>query len=123
MINVQELRVGNWISFKGLWMGEISKLSPYSVEVKDNDNFYPLDCFNPIPLTPEVLERCGFESINETHRIGIGYMVFYCYPVGDVYQHWYLYHNNIRITSGIKSLHQLMNLYFALTGQELNYTP
>ena len=55
MIQPNELRIGNWIGLKNSGLLQI-----------DIDNFS--DCaknpaiFNPIPLTPEVLEKAGFKK-------------------------------------------------------------
>ena len=73
--------------------------------------------YEPIPLTPEILETCGFvfESgidyvIKET-----GFAVYFDDGNCELANHDYPVH--------IKHLHQLQNLFFALTGTELNYTP
>lgn len=83
---------------------------------------------HPIPLTPEILLACGFgyDRSNE-------YWTFYSLP-----NNWHIgesCHNepSAGVEKGkfywgenykeIKSLHQLQNLYFALTGSELEYKP
>lgn len=79
-----------------------------------NSNADILNKLDGIPLTPELLKRCGFEKgINNPDyhdlrffvltKIEEGYRLRNCdYPGRD-----------------IKYLHQLQNLYFALTGEEL----
>lgn len=92
----------------------------------------------PVPLTEDLLLKCGFEAIDygdkydpddefagyfEYHlNIGIFYRNLICKPSGG----WYCYvqdvdmieGNNIK-TKNIYYLHELQNLYFALTGKEL----
>lgn len=78
-----------------------------------------LDKLSPIPLTPEILEKAGFVTIGR-YAIGVGgYNVFAKGRIellqpneGDPY---ILAFYEAKITH----LHQLQNLYFALTGQEL----
>lgn len=144
MINVQELRVGNWVDFTG--NGGYGKVISINGEAFQ-DNVY-LECeesfewaeyknLTPIPLTPEVLiavrfMKDGFGSYNmdiEMFSCSLNQLSF----SGD-----YLYlrqgksdkrHEDSLVVIWNKDLmkifylHQLQNLYFALTGQELNYTP
>lgn len=121
MIAANELRIGNWVNI--------------NVECKDGtfDGNYQIEeiredviLFNkgihaayrmlyPIPLTEERLLRCGFEKAgiyycmggNEDGGIVLKLNDSMYFPI---------------ITSfgiGIKYLHQLQNLYFALKGKEL----
>lgn len=80
-----------------------------------NGNFDLVDMFSPIPLTEEILLKCGFEKAgiyycmggNEDGGIVLKLNDSMYYPI---------------ITSfgiPIKYLHQLQNLHFALTGKEL----
>lgn len=61
-----------------------------------------------IPLTPEILEKCGFVQTSAA-TFGNGIIGIY-FGEGE-----YFYNHG----KG-KYLHQLQNLYFALTGEELN---
>lgn len=83
--------------------------------------------FDPIELTEEWLLNFGFDNVrknllichNEYHNNRINEGVYYVEPVGDAFNNWYLYHKVKMITSNIRYVHQLQNLYFALTGEEL----
>jgi hypothetical protein len=108
MIQANELRVGNYVyDFSG---------KPVVV-VRTTFGATPLE--TPIPLTPEILEKCGFEEINIIHVDERPYDG----SIGD-YQikqfksrmknGYYLSHQ-----TKLLYLHQLQNLYFALTGEEL----
>lgn len=80
----------------------------------------------PIPLTPEILEKCGFIDRSGTlaNRLGFGLTLFERLEIV-----WYVQDGYIRYqTKGqgfthtfehIKYLHQLQNLYFILTNKEL----
>jgi len=117
MILSSELRIGNWVTVIGNFE-QIEEISKDYFETKSvismcsDDETEP----KPIPLTEEILLKCGFVKD------------------GD------LYHNNIALHLGsdgtfnynvnffeysnlqeIKYVHQLQNLYFFLTmGEELN---
>ena len=79
-----------------------------------------LEDYEPIPLTEEWLERFGFSV-----RKSLG---FEAYDLDDTYT---IYYNTTATPYGfelsfgvdfeieIKHVHQLQNLYFALTGEEL----
>lgn len=107
-MEINELRIGNWIDY-------------YYPDDKDDDvidrHYQQIDedfmevllaarnyssCY-PIPLTPEILEKAGF-GIKEPS----GTFAWKFSPAGDV------------LNVSCQYVHQLQNLYFALTGNELN---
>lgn len=117
MIKANELRIGNWV------YDEQSK-SPVPIrgggimlidEGKRN--------FEAIPLTSEILVSCGFENI--THFEGVPTGVYKKNGLniglnGDDFvnaQYTVIFDDDICVK--VKFLHQLQNLYFALTGEEL----
>ena len=80
----------------------------------ENPVYEDFDYFEPIPLTEDWLKRLGLTQYSrETYNIGLIWVEYYnstewevslttdCYP------------------SDIQYVHQLQNLYFALTGEEL----
>ena len=70
--------------------------------------------FEPIPLTEEWLLRLGFnEPINDWYWIGVDD----CFIFGKKEDGWYLMDDYCM--KPFKHVHQLQNLYFALTGEEL----
>jgi hypothetical protein len=77
------------------------------------DDFKLLECYDhkPIPLTEEWLLKFGFEKRESGHFIKDGIVL---YPIRDLY-----FRGNLFIKADIKNVHQLQNLYFALTGKEL----
>ena len=118
-MTTQELRIGNYV----LLNTNHSDSEVFQMEAVDIYKLYESDCYDisPIPLTPEVLEACGFERepfISALYqnfiRNGSGDYDGYClslrYPNYPVY-----------LSCGTKFnfLHQLQNIYYALTSQEL----
>jgi len=126
MISANELRIGNFIEANGPMM-EVKSIYDDHVELylhgSEADNWdEDLEACNGIPLTPEILEKCGFElriedTIEKDYKL---------YPLFVKFQH----NGSLLVTiheysscSHIKYLHQLQNVIFALTNTELNYKP
>lgn len=110
-----ELRIGNYVELRGetttIW-----KVSKETIHAE------PFDCpmcdeIKPIPLTEEWLLKFGFEKhLNYWMIPSKGFFIGVTlnneiYPMFDT-------DNPIPIKT-LKYVHQLQNLYFALTGQEL----
>ena len=108
MIQANELRIGNYVYDVG---GQPSKV------VRLTEEKIPLA--SPIPLTPEILEKAGFNlqpqriSMWQRGRVKIwmGNNAIAYLKHEDKDESYYI--------GECKSLHQLQNLYFALTGEEL----
>lgn len=107
-----ELRIGNWIQSSSNKEYQIN-LSWYecckdSTEGRD----IQLDTF-PIPLTEEWLIKFGFElnsNNNWSHwNFGLNF-----YKDGDFFES-----DQLPIFIYLQYVHQLQNLYFAITGEEL----
>jgi hypothetical protein len=126
MIQANELRIGNYLIDKCFgntkptivdaeWLGKIAEGEHEAI---------------PIPLTPELLEKCGFkkdlsngnywkQTPGYLHYLellitsGIYYPVYAESPIDSNEQE-----QRVRLPY-IQYLHQLQNLYFALTGSEL----
>lgn len=120
MIKAEEFRLGNLVYCKG----KIDKLT----RVEDN-NYCTENCghgvwnddLEPIVLTEEILLRCGFEKHLRAYKLkNFGKFMFSpemgmsFYPAGNLI--------GLLKNDHIKHLHQLQNLYFALTGKELEVT-
>lgn len=117
-----ELRIGNWVD------AGYEILNPYH-QIKAADFSYLEDGreVNGIPLTPEILEKAGFvigEDLNHTK--------YYDDKKGDTnlqVKDWsdsfclgIKYGDKFISLTHIQHIHQLQNLYYALTGQELTIT-
>lgn len=111
MIKANELRLGNWVS-NGEKNYTVDACSLYDTATLE---YYPIE---GILLTPEILEKCGFKgNANKAIKIKNGFDL-----VVDVFD-WFAVINPKNYSScytvDCKYLHQLQNLYFALTGTEL----
>jgi hypothetical protein len=123
MIKANELCVGNWIYglVKNKDFGKILNKIPFKIKDGEHidivcNNTNQSDFIECIPLTTEILEKCGFQKKDiffEKKPLGI-YINTETIDI-DV---WYI--GAVRLkTKHLKYLHQLQNLYFALTGEEL----
>lgn len=131
MVKSNELRVGNIvygvsdrievikeIHYKGgIWT------QPIKMDFQSAGN---CEDISGIPLTPEWLERFGFEN-SVVKLAGGGEIKFDDYkkgsigfsPVGGNGGLWQIFFGTQYKGVFIKYVHQLQNLYFALTGEEL----
>jgi hypothetical protein len=125
MIFIDELRIGNWVERIG-WPLKVTGMKGSDIWLDSKGyefEHYFYDGINPIPITEEWLVRFGFEPMvgNEFAKWldkWEGRLMFI-----DPSLRFYGIEENgsILFTSGnnFKYVHQLQNLYFALTGQEL----
>lgn len=122
MIPQNELKGSNWV----LRENQMIQIKSGS----DIDNYLNYD---PVPVTHDIMKKCGFDTmdyeidvidwaIQETEKLfsisqnGI--------PVEDqpyLFEYENGYGDDIELE--VKSLHQLQNLYFAITMKELEYKP
>ena len=131
MIDIHGLQVGNWLehkfSFKNYQIEGIHDNLIYIKEV--TPGWVHMSAYSPIPLTPEILIACGFKKRTYNDE----------YLFEEHSQMWFKYYSHLGAwqlevdtsyeggyetdIATIKSLHQLQNLYYCLTGEELNYKP
>ena len=127
MIQANELRIGNWVNYEqtshivtGIKNNVI--WSRWKGQENDEDEYLDdFDNYKPIPLSPEILGKCGFVRYNNTwelvsdknERYGV-----WCFTIYDYRESGYNY-NSAEFPVKLNYLHQLQNLYFALTGEEL----
>lgn len=132
MVNVNELRIGNLITYleeiyviNGIKYEELNpnkwRISFITIDGKLG-NAKGVDWIGPIPLAPEWLERLGFE-----YKDGASDYGHYRHNLVYIYEHDSdpgLFHFSRGHMEGakveVKHVHQLQNLFFALTGEELN---
>lgn len=113
-MEAKELKIGNWVIFDGGFPEQV-RTETFAILYK-----YPerIRLIEPIPLTPEILEKAGFMwSIYHQafHKEGFPFDV----NEGNEWFTLYTFKKSTHITSCLKYLHQLQNLFFALTGEEL----
>ena len=128
MIQANELRIGNYLQY---FDGANFIVSHHDIKIITEWTSVVAPLPKPIEITEEWLLKFGFKKIEKGYSIGIsdyGYVIEYLDwredwtfgveyydPVnddelGDVYNF-----NGL----GLKYVHQLQNIYFALTGEEL----
>lgn len=104
-MKASELRIGNWVD------SELRNMQIELVDFADILKYYNannLDHMKPIPLTEEWLEKFGFKPfVKDWQRKGI---------IIHTRKRGFVLRKSVPI---IKHVHQLQNLYFALTGEEL----
>lgn len=128
-IKASELRIDNWVHFTNSLGKEMNiqidiALLAYMTEA-DPQYFrhgygieYREGSIQGIQLTPEILEACGFVDNQIFHQtITIEYDPVF--KVVDVRQWSDGKTETALLPVTIEYLHQLQNLYFALTGEEL----
>jgi len=106
-MDAKELRIGNYVCDAKLKIG-IKFTSLYglcNVETKPDD-------FKPIPLTEDWLLRLGFTKIGVNYELGKSFELYSNVNGGLHFRYDY------RRTQ-IEHVHQLQNLYFSLSGEEL----
>ena len=113
-MKANDLRIGNYIWNTHGYLQEISAQDIYDLSGYENGKPERCQYFTPIPITENWLKDFGFENINTLNyqlnkfivwtNIKTKELVFRSYYQPDVI---------------IKHVHQLQNIYFALTGKEL----
>lgn len=109
----KELRIGNYVN----WINTKEQDALFLIEEIKQLNYH--DCFQPIPLTEEWLLKFRFKETKEAKTIKWFNKGKLDIVLSDenfiVFDYLVLKH--------IKHVHQLQNLYFALTGEELQIKP
>jgi hypothetical protein len=112
-MKAQELRIGNWIQFRHTETPVRITLGDF---VREYNNEH-LEDYEPIPLTEEWLVKFGFEFDK-----GCSYWKSEIELTKDTMEEYFTAFDCRGFglcEKEIKHVHQLQNLYFALTGEEL----
>lgn len=109
MIAANELRIGNW--YVNQW-GEYEQVDA-DLFGADNLESYPI----PILLTPEILEKLGFEF----DTITFSRSCFLLAEGDNGFDVWIGGLSKVKLNP-IKYVHELQNLFYAITKEELNYS-
>ena len=119
-MKAQDLKIGNWVQFRHTETPVLITLGDFVREYKEEH----LEDYEPIPLTEEWLERFGFEKDEEYDEGGlVDYRMILMSGSLEFVSFW----NSEEITGvnqpqtgvDVEYVHQLQNLYFALTSEEL----
>lgn len=132
MIHPDELRLGNYVAVKNNGndvIGKVFAIDAYLVSVDGGNNNYDYHLLEPVPLTEDILLKCGFEKTNCDFVFqNKEYDIFFdmkedggsCsdYNEGIEINHPYMspyYDLVIRCVH----LHRLQNKFYEITGKEL----
>jgi len=116
-MKTNELRIGNYLNGKQGYVTVTEIRINNNVKTHDNtSSFYVGTCLIPIEITKEWLLKLGvlYNEFEDLFQIG-GHDIdiqdgYYCHFYFNEYGDWY---------KEIKYVHELQNLYFALSGEEL----
>lgn len=116
-----ELRVGNYVSLHGIPY-KVDEIFDNGVRLINGDNNYvpEYQYIKPVPLTPEILvEKAGF--VMKVSKDGLSYElgIFKLFTFNDK---WYVSVIEGYSFETCQYLHQLQNLYYCLTQNELQIT-
>ncbi len=119
MIHTHELRLGNYITMPYQDNKPMEVLIIFEEEIETDCAYLDDSEFEPIPLTVDWLIKFGAKKVDHIH----GYS-FYTFsksktnPIHvDIYETKTIYMGYL--INHCKYVHQLQNIYFALTGKEL----
>jgi hypothetical protein len=134
MIKPTELRIGNSVSFKDIKgvtiYGTIISLGTKNANIDFAGGMpyciAPYGRIDPIPLTPELLEACGFELLYKGGAFMPAVMNKHFKEAGmliEVYadkegKGWH-FGNWFPDKIGVEYLHTMQNIIYLLTGEEL----
>lgn len=132
MINIKELRIGNYIFPKNengepSKIGKVLGINGHLVCVEGNNSPYDYHLLEPIHITNEIMGKCGFSLIDDKYysspNIADKLAIFvdltgrlYISIVDERFERGY---EDFPFNTFIENLHQLQNVYFTLTGREL----
>lgn len=136
MIKPEDLRIGNWLQFEDKPV-QVESIDPLrelpernlkcSIQIKEwlTDKHYTytgkwLNRFEPLQLTPEWLENCGFvKDRNGWHlpntQFSLTDNLFPCWLDRMLWPGGLPDFNNIQL----QYVHQLQNMFYTLTGKEI----
>lgn len=119
MIQANELRIGNWVEDCSTGrMGVVSLISKEEVvlDLKKSRVWLDFEDLKPIPITEEIILKCGFTIYDPKYKYFSHKDVPGILQLFDGVIEYSIDSNEVCWVNG---LHQLQNLYHALTGQEL----
>lgn len=112
MTSLSELRLGNYVRVVD---GNIIKINKYDM-MCILTNTYEV---KPIPLTEEMLLKCGFKKTYYGYKYYVERILNFVLKNNEISLGYFDDDDWCRIGKPIKHLHQLQNLCFLLTGEEL----
>lgn len=117
MIQANELRIGNWIQdeYGKYWqVQELCQLKGDELTL-NNSVGATYRSMSGIPLTPEILEKCGFEYDKHTYSLGSFWL-----SEGE-HGNWVVWLHGLSngVTTTVQYVHELQNLFYCIKSSEL----
>jgi len=134
MIKAEGLRIGNFVNTRHYNILKVTSLDSRKGYCNTYEDIYGTSTggvIKPIPLTEDILLDCGFSITCDPENVH--YKINVCNEYNEKfvinrkvgYNVFYIQHKDcndyLHFTTQIKYVHQLQNLYFALTGKELEF--
>jgi len=114
-MDLKELRLGNYV-MNGRVIIDFDE-KDWDCIVNRVFSRTPEDRYHPIPLTKECLLKLGFVANKYNDEFELYPLVFDCEYTDK--GEWNIRYEDHPLSTEIQHVHQLQNLYFALTGEEL----
>jgi len=131
-INASELRIGNIVNSFTINITEVKNIHESGINYEnkfdedlctDYEVLIPFDHLGGIPLTPEILEKCGFDIVfSEGDEVCYqlnGISIIHRHPDYQLCDQDAYLGSVSRIGVPFRHLHQLQNLFYCLVGEEL----
>jgi hypothetical protein len=122
----KELRIGNYVLIRdyllivsGLTWDETE--GTYEVVYHNNRASQPIKNFKPVPLTEHWILKFGFKPKYEDQEDNLIYEKNNLLITKDKFKEEFYLELNMSVESELKYVHQLQNLYFVLTADELEW--
>ena len=128
-MEANELRIGNWVIDNEVdpqrtVYYQVEEITYKGVVYRDGSSVTMCEYLQPIPLTEEILLKCGAVKVKHNHFV-IDEWIHLSFeddnrsePCVDV-KLKSISEKKPYYATCVNSVHQLQNLYFALTGEEL----
>jgi hypothetical protein len=112
MIQPQELRIGNYVFDIDGDVFQVGEILDIGVKFKKTSLSSRYEKIYPILLTEEILLKCGFLKDDNFYHLNNIW-------ISNFYENYFSLDGFDE--TKIKHIHQLQNLYFDLTGEELTF--
>ncbi len=119
MIKANELRIGNYIFYRGEILEEVSSI--FCEDLFDRINDLDESNYDAIPLTEEWLMKLGFDIIRTLEKGANPILGIFVTSISlkTVPNFKITFSGSLEYEVGVKYVHQLQNLVFVMTGEEL----
>ena len=127
-MNIQELRIGNYVLKNNAFICAVKELHKTEAKIRFADDNHDIvidyEYIKPIPLTEDILLKCGFYECIDEDVNGYKKYINDDHLEFDVYlnsaSHCCVHYLDVAFSNHPQSLHSLQNAIFALRGEELN---